>query len=129
MPNNSRKFETLLMAPLSALALLGACTAQQIADSKTSIDNKVASSQATVSMLCWGVQAADAVFKTTYAAGPNADPAIVADESKAVATVAPICANPPANLAQAVADLAGAYKAVQGATPAAVAAPIATTAS
>ena len=106
---------------LAAALLCAACSSTQIASTGTTIDNGIASAQPTVAMLCWGIQAADAVFKTTYAAGPKADPAVVADETKAVASSVPICANPPANLAQAVADLAGAYKAVQQATPATVA--------
>ena|SRR5579872_5820767 len=106
---------------LAALAV-AACSATQVADTKTKIDAGVAKSQATVAMLCWGVDAADAVFKTTYAAGPNADAAVLADEARAVAGAKPICANPPANLAQAVAELAAAYKTVQAATPATVAA-------
>ncbi len=106
---------------LAAALLCAACTSQQLTDTGMKIDTTVASAQPTVEMLCWGVSAADAVFKTTYAAGPSADPAVVADEAKAVASSVPICANPPANLVQAVADLAAVYKSIQQATPAAVA--------
>ena len=113
----------------AAALVLTACSATQIASTKTTIDTSVANSAATVAMLCWGIQGADAVFKTTYAVGKTAAPAVVADEAKAVAGTVPICAKPPTNLAQAVADLAAAYKAVQNATPAVVAAPVATPAS
>lgn len=107
-----------IIAILAIAALVG-CT--QIQTAQTKIDSTLANSADTVAMACWGIQAADAVFKTTYAVGAKADPAIVADEAKAVAGATAICANPPANTAQALADVMGAYKAVQNATPAQVA--------
>ena len=97
--------------------LLGACTAQQITQAQTGADNAVAMAQPTIEMACWLTQAADAGFQA-YAASAKADPAIVADEQKAVAAATAICANPPGNLAQALADVMATYKTVVAVTPA-----------
>jgi hypothetical protein len=107
------------MRALVALGLLlGACTAQQIGTAQTDADNAVAQAQPTIAMACWLAQAADAGFQV-YAAGATADPAVVANEKTAMAAATAICANPPANVAQAIADVMAAYKSVVAATPAA----------
>jgi hypothetical protein len=96
--------------------LLGACTAQQIDTAQTDADNAVAQAQPTIETACWLAQAADAGFQV-YALGANADAASVANEKTAMAAVTTICANPPANVAQAIADVLAAYKSVVAATP------------
>lgn len=102
---------------LGALALAVACSTQQIETAATDGDEAVASAQPTIEMACWLVEAADAGF-SAYAASGKADPAAVADEAKAVAGANAICANPPADVSQAIADVIAAYKAVVAATPA-----------
>jgi hypothetical protein len=98
--------------------LLCACTAQQIGQAQTNADSAVAAAQPTIELACWLAQAADAGFQV-YAASAKADPGVVADEQQAMQGANAICAAPPANVAQAIADVMAAYKAVVAATPAA----------
>ena len=111
----------ILAAMAIAALIVASCSSAQVQQTQTKIDGTIAAAQPTLAMACWGVQAADAVFKATYVGGKSADPAVVGDEAKAVTAAGAICAHPPANLAQAVADVMMAYKAVQKATPAQVA--------
>jgi hypothetical protein len=104
-----------MRALLSLGLLLGACTAQQIGTAQTDADSAVAQAQPTIEMACWLVQAADAGFQV-YAVGASADPAVVATEKTATGAASAICANPPANVAQAIADVMAAYKSVVAAT-------------
>lgn len=106
---------------LMVAGALTACSGAQQAAVTAKVGSTVAKANAALSashqqiqMACWGIQAADAVFRTTYAASPKADPAVVADEAKAVAAANVTCANPPANLAQALADLMATYKSITG---------------
>jgi hypothetical protein len=103
---------------IAAALLLGACSAQQqITQAQTDANGAVAKAQPTIEMACWLTQAADAGFQA-YAASAKLDPAVVADEQKAVAAATAVCANPPANLAQALVDVMASYKAVVAVTPA-----------
>ena len=68
-------------------------------------------------MACWLVQAADAGFQA-YTASAKVDAGVIGDETKAVAGANAICANPPADVAQAITGLMATYKAVVTATPA-----------
>ena len=98
--------------------LLGACTAQQIDTAQSNADQAVSNAQPTIALACWLMSAADAGFQA-YAAGGRPDPAVVADEQKAVSAANAICLTPPDNVAQALADVMAAYKSVVAATPAA----------
>ena len=102
---------------IGAAMLLGACTAQQIDNVQSDANGAVAKAQPTIEMACWLAQAADSGFQT-YAASAKVDAGVVADEAKAVAAAKATCANPPANLAQALADVMATYKAVVAVTPA-----------
>jgi hypothetical protein len=95
---------------------LSACTAQQINQATTETNAAVASAQPTIELACWLVAAADAGFQT-YAASSKAHSGVVADERKAIAGANAICANPPADVSHAIADVMAAYKAVVAATP------------
>ena len=99
-----------------AAFVLAACSAQQIETAATESDAAVASAQPTIEMACWLVEAADAGF-AAYASSGKADPAVVADEQKAIAGANTICANPPSDVAQAITDVIAVYKAVVAATP------------
>lgn len=101
---------------VAAAMALGACTAQQVAQGQGDANDAVAKAQPSIEMACWLVQAADAGFQS-YAASAKADAAVVADEKKAIAAANAICANPPANVAQALADVLATYKAVVAVTP------------
>ncbi|HXQ51153.1 MAG TPA: hypothetical protein VN802_08680 [Stellaceae bacterium] len=108
----------MMRAPMivAAATLLAACTAQQIVAAQSGADSAVAQTQPTIALACWLVQAADAGFQV-YVASSKPDPSVVADETKATQAANAICAAPPANVAQAIADVMGAYKAVVAATP------------
>jgi hypothetical protein len=106
------------MIVAAAAMLLSACTATQIDQAQSSADSAVAAAQPTIELACWLAQAADAGFQV-YAASAKADPTVVADEQQAMQGASAICAAPPANVAQAIADVMAAYKAVVAATPAA----------
>jgi hypothetical protein len=71
-----------------------------------------------VALACWLVSAADAGFQT-YAVSSRPDPAVVAEEQRAVSAANAICVAPPGNAAQALADVMAAYKSVVAATPSA----------
>lgn len=103
------------IAALAALTL-AACSAQQIATGQTNADQAVAAAQPTIAMACWLAEAADAGFQAYAASGKTAS-AVMADEQKAMAGVTAVCAAPPANVAQAVADVIASYKAIVAATP------------
>jgi len=107
-----------MRALVASALLLGACTAQQISSAQTDANNAVAAAQPTIETACWLAQAADAGFQV-YASGANANAAIIANEKTAMAAANSICANPPANVAGAIADVLAAYKSVVAATPAA----------
>jgi hypothetical protein len=110
----------VLRAVLPGLMLAGAvaaCSTQQIDTAQTTANADVAQAQPTVAMACWLAQAADAGFQA-YAAVQKLDSGVIADEQKAMAATVPICANPPANVAEAVADVMAAYKSVVAVTPA-----------
>jgi uncharacterized lipoprotein YajG len=100
-----------------ALLLLCGCSAQEITQAQGDADSTVAQAQPTIEMACWLAQAADAGFQA-YAASAKADSGVVADEEKAMAAANAVCANPPADVAQAIADVMAAYKVVVAATPA-----------
>lgn len=104
---------------IGAAMLLGACTAQQIDAAQSDANGAVAKAQPSIAMACWLAQAADSGFQA-YAASAKVDPGVVADEAKAVAAATATCANPPADLAQALADVMATYKAVVAFTPAAI---------
>ncbi len=109
----TKRVSLTLVALLCALDLaLAACTAPQ----QAAADAAVAQAQPTIEMACWLAQAADAGFQT-YAVTQSAATAVVADEQKAMAGVAAICAAPPANVAQAIIDVLAAYKAIVAETP------------
>ena len=101
---------------IAAAMLLCGCSAQQITQAQTDADSAVAKAQPTIEMACWLAQAADAGFQA-YAAGAHADAAVVADERKAMAAATAICANPPADVTQAIVDVMAAYKNAVAATP------------
>ena len=88
----------------------------QTTTAQTNADTAVAQAQPTIEMACWLAQAADAGFQV-YAAGANADPLVVANEKTAMAAADAICANPPSDVAGAIADVLAAYKSVVAATP------------
>lgn len=111
-----------ILPVLALAAILAGCSAQQITDTQTKIESGIANAGPTIQVACWGVDAADALFQALYVAGKNADPAVVADEKKALAGAHAVCANPPANLASAVAAVMASVKAIQNVTPAQVAA-------
>jgi hypothetical protein len=104
-------------AIIAAAVLLGGCTAQELQQAQNGADQAVSSAQPTIEMACWLVEAADAGFQV-YAASHAAAASVVADERKAIAAADAICAKPPANLAQAIADVLATYKAVVAVTPA-----------
>jgi len=97
-------------------ACASAPTPQQVT---ASTDAAVQKAAPTVAMACWAVSAADAAFKAFYVGGKAPDPAVVADEAKAVTAADAICANPPTDTASAIAAVMAAYKSVVGETPAA----------
>jgi len=103
----------------AATLLVAGCTANQAEQAQNDANVAVAQAQPTIEMACWLVQAADAGFQI-YAESAGADPAVVADEKKAIGAANVICANPPANIAQAIADVMVTYKAVVAVTPNAV---------
>lgn len=97
-----RRFAALL--PL----LLLACTATEVAETKTKADDLVAKAREEINMACWAMQTADVAFQVFVA--PKADPAIVENERKAVAAANAICENPPSNVKEAIASILAAYK-------------------
>ncbi len=99
----------------ATLAVAG-CTEAQVQQAQSDANATVAEAQPTIEMACWLVQAADAGFQI-YAQSAGADPSVVADENTAVNAANVTCANPPANLAQAIADVMVTYKSVVAATP------------
>ncbi len=101
---------------LSALLVLAGCSETEVQQAQSDVNAAVADAQPTIEMACWLVQAADAGFQI-YAQSAGADPAVVADETTAVNAANVTCANPPANLAQAIADVMTTYKSVVAATP------------
>jgi hypothetical protein len=100
----------------AGMLVLVACSQAAIDTDTTAADQAVASAQPTIAMACWLAQAADAGFQV-YAASAKADATVIADEAKAMAGVNAICAAPPGNVAQAVAAVIAAYKAIVAATP------------
>jgi hypothetical protein len=101
---------------LAAAAMLGGCGAPGVSRVQSGADNAVSQAQPTIEMACWLAQAADAGFQA-YATSAKANGAVVADEEKAMAAANAICVNPPADVAEAIADVLAAYKAVVAATP------------
>ena len=97
-----RRFAVLL--PL----VLIACTMAQVEESKTKADDAISKAQEQINMACWAMQTADVAFQIFVA--PKADPAILANEKKAVEVANAICANPPSNVKEAVASILSAYK-------------------
>jgi hypothetical protein len=101
---------------LAGAASLSACSSTEIATAQADVNGAVAAAEPTIAMACWLAQAADAGFQI-YAATPKADAAAVADEQKAMAGVTAICAAPPTDLGQAIAEVMTAYKAIVAETP------------
>lgn len=118
----TQRISLTLLATLCMLAgtELSACTALQVDAAAAKADQAVAAAQPSIAMACWLAEAADAGFQV-YAAGTSAAVGVVADEQKAMAGVTAICAAPPADLAQAIAAVLAAYKAIVAKTPQAAA--------
>jgi hypothetical protein len=100
----------------AATLFIAGCTSAQVQQAQSNANNAVAAAQPTIEMACWLVQAAAAGF-AIYAESEGADPTVVANEMTAINAANVTCADPPSDLAQAIADVMATYKAVVAATP------------
>ena len=96
--------------------ILAACSATQVADTKSKADEAILKAREEINMACWAMQTADVAFQTFVAA--KADPSLVDAVNKAVAVANAICPpnEIPSNVNEALAAVFKAYKAATAAT-------------